>query len=321
MRLDLEADVVLVVEPDHAGVVGEDAHQPVEVQVAGGLEDRLLEQVVDDLALELDPARAGSCASSARSRSGPASRARSRSGRGRALRSGRWMAFISARLRESWPDLLRCSERRVVHGRGSAPRRGGTGRAVPGRGDRTASGRRRPARRRRWPARAGSGGAGRRPAPRRGRSGSSGRSSAAKPRSRRIARALCALGVGDARLGQDVDDVPPARSARSGRGPDREGLDHRVDQHRLGGAAGRRATGALDEEPPAGRDPPGAGQPRSAASAAIRALEVGPARGGSICRCHSMIDKDSPAFLDSIRRPTGTSDFDPCQIDESESNA
>ena len=59
MRLDLEADVVLVVEPDDARVVGEDADEPVEVQVARRLEDRLLEQVVDDLALELDPAAEG----------------------------------------------------------------------------------------------------------------------------------------------------------------------------------------------------------------------------------------------------------------------
>ncbi len=98
VRLDLEADVVLVVEPDHPGVVGEDAHQPVEVQVARGLEDRLLEQVVDDLALELDPAaerlvravlapglRRVSSSQSVGSRPSPS--------------KWSWMARISARLR------------------------------------------------------------------------------------------------------------------------------------------------------------------------------------------------------------------------------
>ena len=56
VRLDLEADVVLVVEPDDAGVVAEDAHQPVAVQLARRLEDRLLEQVVDRPPSKLDPA-------------------------------------------------------------------------------------------------------------------------------------------------------------------------------------------------------------------------------------------------------------------------
>ncbi len=86
--LDLEADVVLVVKPDHAGVVAEDADQPVAVELVGRAKDRLLEQVVDRFALERRSARAASCASSARSRSGRASRARSRSGRGRARRNG-----------------------------------------------------------------------------------------------------------------------------------------------------------------------------------------------------------------------------------------
>ena len=56
---DLEADVVLVVEPDDAGVVGEDAHQPVAAQVVRRLEDRLLEQVVDRASAERDAAAQG----------------------------------------------------------------------------------------------------------------------------------------------------------------------------------------------------------------------------------------------------------------------
>ena len=56
---DLEADVVLVVEADDAGVVGKDAHQPVAFQVVRRLEDRLLEQVVDRVPAERDPAPQG----------------------------------------------------------------------------------------------------------------------------------------------------------------------------------------------------------------------------------------------------------------------
>ena len=54
VRLHLEADIEFVVEADHAGVVGEDADQPVEIQGLGGGEDGLLEQVVDRPPLELD---------------------------------------------------------------------------------------------------------------------------------------------------------------------------------------------------------------------------------------------------------------------------
>ena len=84
---DLEAHVVVVVEPHDAGVVGKDAHQPVAAQVVRRLEDRLLEQVVDGVASKRDPPAQASCESSARSRSGPAFRARSRSARGRARRN------------------------------------------------------------------------------------------------------------------------------------------------------------------------------------------------------------------------------------------
>ena len=35
VRLDLETDVVLVVEPDDAGIIAEDAHQPVAAAVRG----------------------------------------------------------------------------------------------------------------------------------------------------------------------------------------------------------------------------------------------------------------------------------------------
>ena len=59
VRLDLEADVVLVVEPNDAGVVAEDADQPVAAQLLGRGEDRLLEQVVDRPPLELDPPSQG----------------------------------------------------------------------------------------------------------------------------------------------------------------------------------------------------------------------------------------------------------------------
>ena len=148
----------LVVEPDDAGVVAEDAHEPVAAELVGRAEDRLLEQVVNRPPLEGDPAPQASCASSARSRSGPGSRARSRSGRGRARRNGRWIVFISARLSESWPDRLRSRSSCVGRARGSAPRsRSEVDRAAPGRADRTAACRRRPARPRRWPAPAGSG--------------------------------------------------------------------------------------------------------------------------------------------------------------------
>ena len=46
---------IRVVEPDDAGVVAEDAHQPVACQLARRAEDRLLEQVVDRPPLEGDP--------------------------------------------------------------------------------------------------------------------------------------------------------------------------------------------------------------------------------------------------------------------------
>ena len=54
MRLDLEADVVLVIEPDDAGIVAEHAHQPVAPQLMGRSKDRLLEQVVDRSSFERD---------------------------------------------------------------------------------------------------------------------------------------------------------------------------------------------------------------------------------------------------------------------------
>ena len=59
MCLDLEADVVLVVEANDSGVVGEDADQPVEPQLLGRGEDGLLEEVVDRPPLELDLALQG----------------------------------------------------------------------------------------------------------------------------------------------------------------------------------------------------------------------------------------------------------------------
>src|SRR5438094_564290 len=53
--LYLEADVVLVVEANHASVVGKDADQPVEVQGHRRGENRLLEKIVDRPPLELNP--------------------------------------------------------------------------------------------------------------------------------------------------------------------------------------------------------------------------------------------------------------------------
>ena len=35
VRFDLEADVVLVIETDDAGIVAEHAHQPIASQIAG----------------------------------------------------------------------------------------------------------------------------------------------------------------------------------------------------------------------------------------------------------------------------------------------
>ncbi len=52
MGFDLEADVEGVVEPDDAGVVFEDAHEPVEVEVGRRLKDCLFEEVVVVFALE-----------------------------------------------------------------------------------------------------------------------------------------------------------------------------------------------------------------------------------------------------------------------------
>src|SRR6202043_3962692 len=61
VRLDLEADVILVAEPDDTGVVLEDADAPIVLALAepppdflGGPEDRLLEEVVDAAAIEVD---------------------------------------------------------------------------------------------------------------------------------------------------------------------------------------------------------------------------------------------------------------------------
>ena len=230
MRLDLEADVVLVVEPDDAGVVGEDAHQPVEVQVLGRREDRLLEQVVDRPPLELDPALAASCASSARSRSGPGSRARSRSGRGRARRSGAGSACISAGSARAGPTCSGASSAASSIAADRDRRRGGTRRAGPGRAGRTAAGRRPPARRRRWPARAGSAGAAARPARRPIASGSSGRPSTAKPRSRSSASALSASGSVTPGLGRTWTTRPVRHGGRR-HGTDLERLDDRIDQH------------------------------------------------------------------------------------------
>ena len=113
MGLDLEADVVLVVEPDHSGVVGEDADQPVELQGLGRGEDRLLEQVVDRLVPRIRSAPKVLCeqcslqvwarvssSQSVGSRSSPAKWC--------------WIVRISARLSEAAPT---CSGRegRVVH--------------------------------------------------------------------------------------------------------------------------------------------------------------------------------------------------------------
>ena len=52
VRLNLEADVVRVIKPDHPGVVAEDAHEPVAAQFTRRAEDCLLEQVVNRSALE-----------------------------------------------------------------------------------------------------------------------------------------------------------------------------------------------------------------------------------------------------------------------------
>ena len=54
VRFHLEANVVLVVEPHHPGIVREHAHEPIEVQILGRLENRFFQQVVDDLSLESD---------------------------------------------------------------------------------------------------------------------------------------------------------------------------------------------------------------------------------------------------------------------------
>ena len=57
--LDLETDVKIVVEPDHARVVGEDADEPVAAHLLGRAEDGPLEEVVDHPAVEIDPAPEG----------------------------------------------------------------------------------------------------------------------------------------------------------------------------------------------------------------------------------------------------------------------
>ena len=54
VRLDLEADVDIVVEADDAGVVLEDRDEPGGVEHRGRREDRPLQEVVDDLPLKLD---------------------------------------------------------------------------------------------------------------------------------------------------------------------------------------------------------------------------------------------------------------------------
>ena len=113
-------------------------------------------------AVELDLAPAGSCASNARSRSGPGSPARSRSARGRG--SAKWASTArnSARLKWSWPALADREQFGVGLPRGSAPRPGRSGTTSPGRARvERQEGRPRPGRRRRWPGPARSAGASR----------------------------------------------------------------------------------------------------------------------------------------------------------------
>ena len=261
VRLDLEADVVLVVEPDHAGVVGEDAHQPVEVQGLGRGEDRLLEQVVDRPALELDPP----LERLVRAVLAPGL------GQGLELAVGRVAAelgemapgstCISARLSESCPDLLSCDEGRVVH---RADRDGHELELVvlplaevierQGADDRLLD-------------RVVGQHALDQPGEMLG-----GPADAIAPDGphpdhveAEVAeqlRGALGLGVGHARLGQDVDDGLAGRRRGAVR-VDLERLDDRVDQHLAGRTVdvGRRHR-AFDQETAAGRDRPGARETR-----------------------------------------------------------
>ena len=155
--LDLEADVVLVVEPDDAGVVGEDADQPVELEGLGRGEDRLLEQVVDRPSLELDPALQGLV----RAVLAPGLGQGLELAVGRVAAESGEMRLDGLHLGEAQRELARpahapAAPRRPWRGAGTGS--AGTRNAGPGPDDRTAEGRRWPARRRRWPARAGSAG-------------------------------------------------------------------------------------------------------------------------------------------------------------------
>ncbi len=53
---DLETNVKMIIEPDDSGIITENTHQPIAGQLVRRTKDRLLEQIVDRLAVEADQA-------------------------------------------------------------------------------------------------------------------------------------------------------------------------------------------------------------------------------------------------------------------------
>ena len=259
VSLDLEADVMVGVEPDDAGVVGEDGDEPVAPHLLRGAEDGPLEEVIDHLAVVLDPAAEGLV----RAMLAPGLGQRLELAVRRLAAEAGEMGLDGAELGEAEVELAGLGERQqlgvgLAQDRhldpGEAVRRplaelvegqgpdhglldGVVGQDLADQASQAVG----------------------RPLDAVGADGPGVLDGEAEV-AEQVPGAL-ALGVGHAGLGEDVDDRAGAGRGGVGGGPEGVGLDDLVDQGRLGGASDRLAAEvALDEEPSGGGDGPGAGQ-------------------------------------------------------------